>query len=171
MDSPQTSVLPSDLIDSNGLMAKDDVNIFRKSEGLHPSESLPSGNGVVLQDMEGMEYTNNKVEDKSKSENILEKRSSNMKNPPIKLTQEDLESVAVLYGAIKGVKGSLDKTSLNKMSSTFDFHVGNVISKLNERLSELEGKKEKNQTKSKETMQYFWLVSLLFKEVIYRTSI
>lgn len=145
-----SSLGPSDLMDSNTLMKSLKLELAEdekeRESGPFGGGMKATGHGEVIDDVEqkGYHITSKDIdiEEKFMSEDMLNNKKSdgNNKNPPIKLTQEDLESVAVLYGAIKGVKGSLDKTMLNKMSSTFDFHVGNVISKLNERLSELEGK-------------------------------
>lgn len=96
-------------------------------------------------------------------------------NKPVEiaLTQEDLESVAVLFGAIKAVRSvpspSGGKVDVTQLSNNFDKHVNLVINRLNQRLAAMKDDKFRRQTEI--LMAKHGLFDVCFQEVInYTTS-
>lgn len=90
-------------------------------------------------------------------------------NKPVEvaLTQEDLESVAVLFGAIKAVRSvpsaSGVKVDVAQLANNFDKHVNLVINRLNQRLAAMD---DKARRQTEILMAKHGLFDVCFEEVI-----
>eukprot|EP01029_Cantina_marsupialis_P007920 TRINITY_DN1903_c0_g1_i1.p1 TRINITY_DN1903_c0_g1~~TRINITY_DN1903_c0_g1_i1.p1 ORF type:complete len:660 (+),score=241.96 TRINITY_DN1903_c0_g1_i1:96-2075(+) len=85
----------------------------------------------------------------------------------VTMTQQDLESVAVLYGAIRALHGTLSREEDSRMTAAFDNHVQTIMKDLGSKLDQLE---DPFMRQSEILMGKHMLYQICFNEITSMTS-